>query len=303
MISALPVSGAWQPKMIGAHCERPRISLSRRELHLAVALAAELGTEVARPQTLVADPLLQRIDDLAQRVRRAARTPARATRDRSARPPRGRTRPPSRASSGTPGRSRSPIPSPSPFGPTPNCCTRHTGRAHRTQERIRVSRADPSARAIGEVAVVVGAGDLVDGRALPAVARPDRHLVEAAAQWSVPLRPTSFGVEPDRPSAFEDEVDVARDAGDVVAVAPVARLLARLRRPSAGRGGSRRPGRAHRRLPARSNRRCRCARRSAAPSATPRTSLRGTGRRATSTAGSGRDHGCPTSDRAVPTTA
>ena len=27
MISALPVSGAWQPKTIEAHCERPRISL------------------------------------------------------------------------------------------------------------------------------------------------------------------------------------------------------------------------------------------------------------------------------------
>ena len=28
MISALPVSGAWQPNTIGAHADRPRISLS-----------------------------------------------------------------------------------------------------------------------------------------------------------------------------------------------------------------------------------------------------------------------------------
>jgi hypothetical protein len=28
MISALPVSGAWQPKTIGAHWDLPRISLS-----------------------------------------------------------------------------------------------------------------------------------------------------------------------------------------------------------------------------------------------------------------------------------
>src|SRR6266536_1566367 len=32
MISALPVSGAWQPNTIGAHCDRPRISLSSASL-------------------------------------------------------------------------------------------------------------------------------------------------------------------------------------------------------------------------------------------------------------------------------
>src|SRR2546423_3270382 len=32
MISALPVSGAWHPNTIGAHCDRPRISLSSASL-------------------------------------------------------------------------------------------------------------------------------------------------------------------------------------------------------------------------------------------------------------------------------
>ena len=72
MISALPVSGAWQPKMTGAQLDRPRISFSSAELELPVPLPAELGPEVGRPQALLADRLLQRVDDLPDRVPSAA---------------------------------------------------------------------------------------------------------------------------------------------------------------------------------------------------------------------------------------
>ena len=44
----------------------------QRELQLAVALAAELGPEVAGPQALVAHLLLERVDDRAALARRAA---------------------------------------------------------------------------------------------------------------------------------------------------------------------------------------------------------------------------------------
>ena len=49
MISALPVSGAWQPKTIGAHADAAQDLVQQRQLQLAVALAAELGPEVAWP--------------------------------------------------------------------------------------------------------------------------------------------------------------------------------------------------------------------------------------------------------------
>ena len=65
MISALPVSGAAQPNTIGAHCDRPSSSFSSAELDLAVALTAELGLEVARPEVLVAHLVLELVDDRA----------------------------------------------------------------------------------------------------------------------------------------------------------------------------------------------------------------------------------------------
>ena len=68
MISALPVSGAWVPKMIGRPLGPAEDLVHERELHLPVALAAELGAEVAGPQALVAHLLLEGIDHLAQRV-------------------------------------------------------------------------------------------------------------------------------------------------------------------------------------------------------------------------------------------
>ena len=66
MISALPVSGAWQPKMIGAHDDEPEDLVQQRELELAVALTAQLRAQVRGPELLVADLLLERIDDRLQ---------------------------------------------------------------------------------------------------------------------------------------------------------------------------------------------------------------------------------------------
>ena len=59
----MPVSGAIVPKIAGAHSERPSISLSKVSLELAEALAAEFGTKVCSPESLLADPLLERVDD------------------------------------------------------------------------------------------------------------------------------------------------------------------------------------------------------------------------------------------------
>ena len=68
MISALPVSGAWVPKTMGAQPEVPRISLRRASLSLPVALASELRSEMRRPQVVVAHLLLHGVDDGAQLV-------------------------------------------------------------------------------------------------------------------------------------------------------------------------------------------------------------------------------------------
>ena len=62
MISALPVSGAAVPNTFGAQLEPPRISLISAELELPVALSAEFGSEMGRPQLAVLDLLLQRAD-------------------------------------------------------------------------------------------------------------------------------------------------------------------------------------------------------------------------------------------------
>ena len=60
MSSALPESGAWQPNALGASGDVPRISCMSPSLHLAEALAAELGRQVRRPQPALLDLLLQR---------------------------------------------------------------------------------------------------------------------------------------------------------------------------------------------------------------------------------------------------
>src|ERR1700727_1625325 len=70
MISALPVSGAWHPKITGAQLDRPRISFSRQSLTAPCPLSAEFGPEVGRPQPLLADRLLERVDDLPDRLAR-----------------------------------------------------------------------------------------------------------------------------------------------------------------------------------------------------------------------------------------
>ena len=61
--SALPESGAWLPKMLGAECLWPRISCIRPELHLAEAEAAHVGRQVGGPQALALDLRLQRVGD------------------------------------------------------------------------------------------------------------------------------------------------------------------------------------------------------------------------------------------------
>ena len=112
MISALPESGAWQPNTLGAHCERPRISFISAELQLAVALAAEVGPEVARPQVARLHLLLQRAHHLLVHGMRLVVDEVRAEREveRLDLAP-SRTRRSSRASPGTRARSRSPTPS------------------------------------------------------------------------------------------------------------------------------------------------------------------------------------------------
>jgi hypothetical protein len=59
MISALPVSGAWVPKTIGAQ---------QGQLHLPVPLAAQFRPEVRGPQVVVPHFLLHGIDDRPQLV-------------------------------------------------------------------------------------------------------------------------------------------------------------------------------------------------------------------------------------------
>src|SRR3989442_14872850 len=66
----------------------------------------------------------------------------------------------------------------------------------------------PSAGSLdGEVAVVMCAGDLVDGTALAAVVGPHRHEVLAAAEGSVPHRPRPGAFDADPSSALQDELD------------------------------------------------------------------------------------------------
>ena len=89
-----PSPGAWQPKTLGAKADRPRISFMYGELDLPVALAAELRREVARPQPLLAHPLLQRpdhrvvhrvglvVDDLLGAERRSSGSISSATKSR-----------------------------------------------------------------------------------------------------------------------------------------------------------------------------------------------------------------------------
>ena len=72
MISALPVSGAWQPKMTGAQLRPAEDLVEQAQLHLPVALATEVGAQVRRPQALVAYLLLERVDDACATDRRAA---------------------------------------------------------------------------------------------------------------------------------------------------------------------------------------------------------------------------------------
>ena len=49
-ISQLPESGAWLPNALGANGELPEDLVHEAELDLAEALAAELGSQVRRPQ-------------------------------------------------------------------------------------------------------------------------------------------------------------------------------------------------------------------------------------------------------------
>ena len=66
--SLLPESGAWLPKMFGATAAATEDLVHQRELHLAVALPAELGIEVARPQAAVLHLLLERCRRARPRV-------------------------------------------------------------------------------------------------------------------------------------------------------------------------------------------------------------------------------------------
>src|SRR5689334_14864087 len=77
-----------------------------------------------------------------------------------------------------------------------------------------------------EVAVVVGAGELVDRGALAAVVGTHRDLVEPTADRPIALRPSAFGLESEHLAARERELDAAGHAGDVVAVALVGHLAA-----------------------------------------------------------------------------
>ena len=63
MISALPVSGAWQPNTIERPLRPAEDLVEERELQLAEALAAELGAEVGGPEAALAHLVLQRVDD------------------------------------------------------------------------------------------------------------------------------------------------------------------------------------------------------------------------------------------------
>ncbi len=84
--------------------------VEQRELELAVALAAELGAEVGRPQALAPDLLLEGVDDRPTLAASAGGTAGAGTRGRAARTPPARSCRPSPASPGTRDRSRSPTP-------------------------------------------------------------------------------------------------------------------------------------------------------------------------------------------------
>src|SRR5882724_12832033 len=86
----------------------------------------------------------------------------------------------------------------------------------------RATRSRLTAHALGtrdrEEVVMRRARHLVDRGAFGAVGRAHQHLVEAAAEWAVPLRPPPFGIDGDRATALEVDVNVTREAGDVDAV-------------------------------------------------------------------------------------
>ena len=64
MISALPVSGAWQPNTTGRPLRAAQDLVEQRQLQLAEALPAQLGPEVGGPQPLAPHLFLQRVDRL-----------------------------------------------------------------------------------------------------------------------------------------------------------------------------------------------------------------------------------------------
>ena len=68
MSSLLPESGAWLPNTFGADPTAPEDLVHQRQLHLAVALATELGVEMAGPQAAVLHLLLERRDRALPRL-------------------------------------------------------------------------------------------------------------------------------------------------------------------------------------------------------------------------------------------
>ena len=70
MISAFPVSGAWQPKITGAQDDRPRISFSRQSRTSPCPCPPSSGPRCVAHSPCVPDRLLERVDDLPDRVAR-----------------------------------------------------------------------------------------------------------------------------------------------------------------------------------------------------------------------------------------
>ena len=63
MISALPVSGAWHPNTIDAHCDRPRISLSSASFSWPKPWPPSSGPRCVAHRPALAHLVLQRVDD------------------------------------------------------------------------------------------------------------------------------------------------------------------------------------------------------------------------------------------------
>src|SRR3954449_4162985 len=111
-----------------------------------------------------------------------------------------------------------------PTTPSARC-----GRWPQRRSRSRGLRLSPVGRQAlaasdGEEAVVVRAGQLVDGGAGRAVVGADDDLVETAAEVEVALGPAALGLEPDDAAALEHDVHPTGHTGDVLPV-PLVRHL------------------------------------------------------------------------------